>query len=311
MSDASRRDSGKSDASRRDSAEAAAATHRDGASRRRVVAGHVLWMFDFDNTLAPLEPAVDWAGSRRELQAWLAAQGVAQALFEEFPRGNLVLYEALRARLCAGGDAARAVLAGGVSAAGGGRSASSDSTLTDSAVSYSGLLDGASAIIERHELAGVGAVAPAPGAIELLHALRAAGGAVAIVTSNCSRTVEAWMRAREGYHLVDLIVGRDSGLALKPSPATVERALAVCAVAPADAAFVGDSEADLNAAKAAAVRFYGVNAKPEGRDRLVALGASPIFSSPSAMAIYLDLPAVQLDLPAIRAESGRHQTRGR
>src|SRR6202035_680732 len=72
-----------------------------------------LWMFDFDNTVAPLEPAVDWAGSRRELQAWLRAQGVADALFEEFPRGNLVLYEALRARLCAGGDAARAVLAGG------------------------------------------------------------------------------------------------------------------------------------------------------------------------------------------------------
>jgi len=283
-----------SDASRRDSAEAAAATHGDAASRRRVVAGHALWMFDFDNTLAPLEPAVDWAGSRRELQAWLAAQGVAQALFEEFPRGNLVLYEALRARLCAGGDAARAVLAGGAPAAGGGgRSPSHDSAL----------LDGASAIIERHELAGVGAVAPAPGAIELLHALRAAGGAVAIVTSNSSRTVEAWLRTRDAHHLVNLIVGRDSGLPLKPSPATVERALAVCAVAPSDAAFVGDSEADLKAAKAAGVRFYGVNAKPEGRDRLTALGASPVFSSPSAMAIYLDLPAIGLDPPGIKRSS--------
>src|SRR5260370_33699643 len=100
------------------------------------------------------------------------------------------------------------------------------------------------------------------------------------------------MRARKAYHLVDLIVGRDSGLALKPSPAMVERALAVCAVTPADAAFVGDSEADLNAAKAAAVHFYGVNAKPDGRDRLTAPGASPIFSSPSAMAMSLDLPAV-------------------
>jgi len=270
-----------SGASRRDSAKAAAATRRGGTSRRCVVAGHALWMFDFDNTLAPLEPAVDWAGSRRELQAWLAAQGVAEALFEEFPRGNLVLYEALRARLCAGGDAARAVRADGASAAsGGGRSASPDSAL----------LDGASAIIERHELAGVGAVAPAPGAIELLRALRTAGATIAIVTSNSSRTVEAWMRARDAYHLADLIVGRDGGLALKPSPATLERALAVCAVASADGAFVGDSEADLNAAKAAAVRFYGVNAKPEGRDRLTALGASPVFSSPSAMAIYLDLP---------------------
>ncbi|HVB80813.1 MAG TPA: hypothetical protein VNE82_12815, partial [Candidatus Binataceae bacterium] len=113
MSDAPRRDGNQSDARQSRSGEAAPA--------RRRGAGHALWIFDFDNTLAPLEPAVDWAGSRRELQAWLGAQGVAEALFEEFPRGNLVLYEALRARLCAGGDAARAVLArDGLAAAQGG-----------------------------------------------------------------------------------------------------------------------------------------------------------------------------------------------
>jgi phosphoglycolate phosphatase-like HAD superfamily hydrolase len=266
VSGAQRRESGQSAAVRRD-ADKFGAARRDSAARQPV-AGHALWMFDFDNTLAPLEPAVDWAGSRRELQAWLRAQGVAEALFEEFPRGNLVLYEALRARLCADGDAAP----------------------------LRAMLDGASAIIERHELAGVGAVAPAPGALELLRTLRVAGAAVAIVTSNSSRTVAAWLRAWAGEKLadpvdaVDLIVGRDSRLALKPSPATVERALAACDVSPADAIFVGDSEADLNAAKAAAVRFYGVNAKAEGRDRLTALGASPVFSSPAAMAIYLDLP---------------------
>jgi phosphoglycolate phosphatase-like HAD superfamily hydrolase len=263
-----------------------------------------LWMFDFDNTLALLEPAVDWAGSRRELQAWLAARGVAQALFEEFPRGNLVLYEALRARLCAGGDAARAVLAGRRAATlGGGRSPSRDSALSYSALSHGALLAGASAIIERHELAGVGAVAPAPGALELLGALRAAGGAIAIVTSNSSRTVDTWVRARGAQHLVNLIVGRDSGLALKPSPATVERALKICVVQPAEAAFVGDSEADFNAAKSAGVRFYGVNAKPEGRKRLTKLGASPVFSSPSAFAIWLELPALLLEPPATKRAS--------
>jgi phosphoglycolate phosphatase-like HAD superfamily hydrolase len=258
----------------------------------------MLWMFDFDNTLAPLEPTVDWAGSRRELQAWLGAQGVAEALFEEFPRGNLVLYEALRARLCAGGDAARAVLARGELAA----SSGTDGGGPEAAAVLRAMLDGASAIIERHELAGVGAVAPAPGAIELLRTLRASGATVAIVTSNSSRTVAAWLRAQASQKvinsldlidLVDLIVGRDSGLALKPSPATVEHALAACGVAPADAAFAGDSEADLKAAAAAAVRFYGVNAKTEGRDRLTALGASPVFSSPFAMGIYLDLPIDQ------------------
>src|SRR5260370_33330257 len=85
--------------------------------RRMNATNHALWMFDFDNTLAPLETAVDWARSRRELQAWLGEQGVSEALFEEFPRGALVLYESLRARLCAGGDAARAVLARGKIAA--------------------------------------------------------------------------------------------------------------------------------------------------------------------------------------------------
>ena len=274
-------------------------TAGDGAPRR-TVAGYTLWMFDFDNTLAPLEPAVDWAGSRRELQAWLAAQGVSKALFEEFPRGNLVLYEALRARLCAGGDAARALLPGvgvGSAASGGGPDSSAASAI----------LDGASAIIERHELAGVGAVAPASGALELLRALRAAGAAVAVVTSNSSRTVAAWLRAweRAGAEmdsqadlvaLIDPIVGRDSGLALKPSPASVERALAACDTSPSDAVFVGDSEADLKAAAAASVRFYGVNTRAEGRDRLTALGASPVFSSPSAMAVYLDLPIEQADL---------------
>jgi phosphoglycolate phosphatase-like HAD superfamily hydrolase len=274
------------------------------AAVRRMNAAHALWMFDFDNTLAPLEPAVDWAKSRRELQAWLSAQGVAEALFEELPSGTLVLYETLRRRLCAGGDTARAVLARGeiadilsnghdVLSAGhsnghnGGPERGSD---REAAAAIRALLSGASAIIERHELARVREVAPAPGAIELLRALRAAGGSIAIVTSNSSRTVAAWLEARHAENLVDLIVGRDSGLALKPSPAMVHRALEACAVAPADAAFAGDSDADFNAATAAAVRFYGINARAGGRQRLIALGASPVFPSPSALSTYLDVP---------------------
>jgi phosphoglycolate phosphatase-like HAD superfamily hydrolase len=266
--------------------------HRSKSGVPRREAGHALWIFDFDNTLAPLEPAVDWAGSRRELQVWLAKQGVAETLFEEFPRGNLVLYEALRARFGAGDQATRAVLA---------RDSGPPATAALGAI-----LDGASAIIERHELAGVEAVAPAPGALEMLRALRVAGAKVAVVTSNSSRTVTAWLRAQkllEVAGLVDVIVGRDSGLALKPSPAMVERALADCGVAPADAAFAGDSEADFHAARAAAVRFYGVNAQAEGRDRLSALGASPVFSSPSAMAVYFDLLG-PLDAPIDQSRIG-------
>jgi len=260
--------------------------------RRMHADDYALWMFDFDNTLAPLEPAVDWAKSRRELQAWLGAQGVAEALFEEFPRGALVLYEALRARLCGGGDAARAVLAREEIAAvlGNGHNGGAQrSGGREAAAALRSLLGGASAIIERHELARVRAVAPAPGAIELLRALRAAGGLIAIVTSNSSRTVAAWLKARHAEKLIDVIVGRDSGLALKPSPAMVHRVLEACAVAPANAAFAGDSDTDFQAAAAAAVHFYGVNAKAAGRQRLISLGASRVFPSPSALSTYLDV----------------------
>jgi len=268
---------------------------------RRMNAAHALWMFDFDNTLAPLEPAVDWPKSRRELQAWLGEQGVAESLFEELPSGTLVLYETLRARLCAGGDAARAVLARGeianilsnghdVLSNGHNGGPARGSGRETAAAAIRALLSGASAIIERHELARVSAVAPAHGAIELLRAIRAAGGSIAIVTSNSSRTVATWLKARHAENLVDQIVGRDSGLALKPSPAMVHHALEACAVAPADAAFAGDSDADFNAATAAAVRFYGINARAGGRQRLIALGASPVLPSPSALSIYLDVP---------------------
>jgi len=237
-------------------------------------------MFDFDNTLAPLEPAVDWAASRRELQAWLADAGVAESLFEEIPRGNLLLYETLRARLAAGQDGARSVWP---SAA---RIAFEKATHRDA---IAALLGGASAIIERYELAGVGAVEPSPGALELLRALQAAGAIVTVVTSNSSRTVAAWIDAHGAAGLIDAIVGRDKGLALKPSPATLMRTLVDAAVQSSDAVFVGDSEADLKAAAAARVRFYGISARPEGRDRLIALGASPVFASPAELSIYFGL----------------------
>src|ERR1700689_4134445 len=58
-----------------------------------------LWIFDFDNTIARLEPEVDWAGGRRELEPMLRELGVPEDLFEKFPRGNLPLYDGMRSRL--------------------------------------------------------------------------------------------------------------------------------------------------------------------------------------------------------------------
>ena len=154
-----------------------------------------LWMFDFDNTIARLEPEVDWAGGRKILEPYLRSIGAPDELFTRIPRGNLPLYDAYR-------------------------------TLTHDSdqPNVTEVLQHASAIIEKIELAGVDRAQPLEGATEILAALKASGAAIAIVTSNSSKTVQRWFD-RHGGASVDAIVGRDTLLGLKPAPDMVIRAL--------------------------------------------------------------------------------------
>jgi len=223
-----------------------------------------LWMFDFDNTIARLEPGVDWAGGRLMLEPYLRSIGAPDQMFARIPRGNLPLYDAYRTLMLAESNRPR---------------------VTEG-------LRRASEIIEKIELAGVDRAQPLEGAIETLEALKETGAAVAIVTSNSSKTVKRWFD-RKGDASVDAIVGRDTLLGLKPAPDMLIRALELFSVDRSEAAFVGDSEADLLAAQSCGVRFYGIAAADVARDRLLAAGATEIFGSPAALAIYLNLPAAR------------------
>ncbi|MGB8682939.1 MAG: HAD family hydrolase [Candidatus Binatus sp.] len=221
-----------------------------------------LWMFDFDNTIARLEPEVDWAGGRKILEPYLRSIGAPDELFTRIPRGNLPLYDAYRTL-----------------------------TLHDSdQPNVTEVLQHASAIIEKIELAGVDRAQPLEGATEILAALKASGAAIAIVTSNSSKTVQRWFD-RHGGASVDAIVGRDTLLGLKPAPDMVIRALETYSVDRSEAAFVGDSDADIRAAQSCGVRFYGIAPTDTVRDRLLAAGATEIFASPAALAIHLNLSA--------------------
>jgi HAD superfamily hydrolase (TIGR01509 family) len=220
---------------------------------------HKLWMFDFDNTLARLEPEVDWAGGRPVLERYLRSVGAPAELFERIPRGNLPLYDAYRTLILAGPNHL-------------------DKIRT---------LQHASDIIEKIELAGVDRAQPLEGAVETIAALKKSGAAIAIVTSNSSKTVSRWLEKNGAT--ADAIVGRDTLLGLKPAPDMLLRALEQFFVDRSEAAFVGDSEADLQAAQTAAIRFYGIAATDTARDRLLASGADEIYSSPAALAIHLNL----------------------
>ena len=129
---------------------------------------------------------------------------------------------------------------------------------------------------------------PLEGAIEIFAALKASGAAIAIVTSNSSKTVERWFDRHDDVS-IDAIVGRDTLLGLKPAPDMVTRALELFSVDRSDAAFVGDSDADLRAAQSCGVQFYGIAPTDRARDRLLAAGATEIFASPAALAIHLNL----------------------
>jgi HAD superfamily hydrolase (TIGR01549 family) len=216
-----------------------------------------LWLFDFDNTLAALEGQVNWGASRRELESFLRSEGVEESLFREFPSRNLPLYNALLIRL---------------------RNRSGDCTT---------LIRRASDIIERYELQGVEKAAPLEGAVDLLRYLSSYDKRLAIVTSNSSKTVGCWLAQHRLAHEIALIVGRDSLLPLKPSPHMVSQAIEFSSCAAQEAVMVGDSDADLLAARCAKIEFVGIAADPNAGTRLQELGARKVFSSPRDFARHL------------------------
>jgi phosphoglycolate phosphatase-like HAD superfamily hydrolase len=235
-----------------------------------------VWLFDFDNTLAALEIVVDWAASRRQLEPFLRGAGVADAIFSEFPKGNLPLYNALLGRLR--GDLA-VITAPGASAR----------------EQAEAMLLRASEIIEAHELLGVPNALALPGTADLLRTLAARGNTVAIVTSNSSRTAAAWLKLHGLAGCVQTIVGRDLMLPLKPAPDSAIRALQVCGASVDEAVLVGDSEADFGAARASGIGFYGIAAARDRRDLLIAAGAAEVFASPAALAIGLNLTVATIE----------------
>ncbi|HUY29262.1 MAG TPA: HAD-IA family hydrolase [Candidatus Binataceae bacterium] len=223
-----------------------------------------LWLFDFDNTLARLEPVVNWPALRAEVRTILERAGAPRAITEQVPLRSLSMYDGYRAHLerlrPATSAAALAVLAR------------------------------ISKLIEKYELAEVDRAKPLDGALELVRAIAAAKLRAGVVTSNSSVTVARWLTRNRVAGAIAFIVGRDSALALKPSPAMVKRALELASARARDTVVVGDSEADLRAARAAKVRFIGIAAEDAARDRLIAGAATAeIYSSPAALGIHLNL----------------------
>jgi phosphoglycolate phosphatase-like HAD superfamily hydrolase len=215
-----------------------------------------VWLFDFDNTIAALERCVDWNRSREELEPLLRSYGVSPDLFVAHPTGNLHLFEATRAWLRRRSNRAS-------------RNANPEE-----------ILGRASAVIERHELAGVERAEPVNGADALLRSLARSGALIAVVTHNSSVAVDRWLQRLQLESTVGATIGRDSLLPFKPAPDMVDAALDGCNRLARDAIFVGDRSVDYGAAAAAGVEFVGIAPSDESRRKLVAAGARRIYADP-------------------------------
>ena len=119
---------------------------------------------------------------------------------------------------------------------------------------------------------------PYAGVRELLETLHAAGAKVAVVSNKADEAVgELCSFYFPG--LVDAAVGETAGRRPKPAPDAVELALERLHVDKTDAVYVGDSQVDLDTAKAAGLPCIAVTWGFRSREDLVKAGAETLADS--------------------------------
>lgn len=117
-----------------------------------------------------------------------------------------------------------------------------------------GLRNALGPVYDRWDADALARWSPRPGAAELLRRLNEGGIRTAMV-SNIGRAALAAALARFGLdRLLAPVVSRDDVTFMKPRPEGTLRALAELETAPEEALFVGDSRADVLAARAAGLR---------------------------------------------------------
>lgn len=115
-----------------------------------------------------------------------------------------------------------------------------------------------------------------PGAVETLQWLRDAGLRLGAVTNRSRITSVLTLEQAALAHFFDVVISAEDTPALKPDPAPLRLALAAVGAAPVAAAMVGDTEADVGAARALGLfmvgvsyGFAGASLAAHGPDRLV------------------------------------------
>ena len=135
--------------------------------------------------------------------------------------------------------------------------------------------------------------APFPGVVDVLAALRTRGMKTAVLSNKFDEGVHM-LAERHFPGLFDAVRGDKPPAPTKPDPTTLLKMLDDLGVRPEAAAYVGDTNIDVQTARNAGVMAIGVS---WGYDR-----ANPLRSD--ELDAYLHEPADLLDVPRVRAHGG-------
>ena len=128
--------------------------------------------------------------------------------------------------------------------------------------------------------------APYAGIMELLRDLKREGYAMAIVSNKLDSAVKALNREHFG-DLVEVAIGETEGVARKPAPDMIEKALRELGKTKDAAVYVGDSEVDLATAKNAGLPCISVLWGFREREFLAQRGAKRFAAVPEEVKYYL------------------------
>lgn len=131
------------------------------------------------------------------------------------------------------------------------------------------------------ELAAASVATPTEGSAEFIKAVRRDGRPVVIVSNNSSPAIHAYLSAHALADDIAYVVGRQHGepWLMKPNPHPLQEALRHLAAAAGSAVLIGDSTADVEAARAAGVRSIGFADRGYRYDRLTDAGADAVVRS--------------------------------
>lgn len=213
-------------------------------------------LLDFDHTLTDFGNRVRWADARPAVQRLYREGGVPEAFLNAHP-GSITLYTAVAALRPLPADALAEVQRR------------------------------ASRVLAEFEAEGMATTEARPGAATLASTLEREWGPsglrAGIVTSNAASVVAAILERLGLAAPFEVIIGRDEVARLKPDPEGLLTACRALGSLPPATVYVGDSTADIEAARSAGMRAWAV-ATGHGREGdLRASGAERVFATLGAV----------------------------